>query len=162
MMKPEIDKMKHLLIILLEALSSNPETLGSRAAFVQGKAEAAGLGDTDVQSLLSWIENHMLATDEPEWEDDPEIAAPSDQAFRFFGENDARYLTPEGMGYLMAMHHDKQINRRQLEALLAYAARVAYRPMDIYDLEPIIEQVLFVPGRPGMTGGASEGYETIN
>ncbi|MFT5234063.1 MAG: hypothetical protein ACI9UK_001606 [Candidatus Krumholzibacteriia bacterium] len=159
---PKADKMKHLLIILLEALSSDPETFGSRAAFVQSKAEAAGLGDTDVQSLLSWIENHMLATDEPEWEEDPEIAAPSDRAFRVFGEDDARYLTPEGMGYLMSMYNDKQINRRQLESVLAFAERVAYRPMDIYDLEPIIEQVLFVPGRPGMTGGASEGYETIN
>ncbi len=161
-MDQERDKMKHLLVILLEALSSDPETSQSRAALVQDKAEAAGLGETDVHGLLEWIENHLLPNDQPTWSRDPALDAPSDKAFRFFGEDDARYLTPEGMGYLVSLLNSKQINRRQLEALLAYASYVAYRPMDIYDLEPIIEQVLFMPGRPGMTGGASEGFENIH
>ena len=51
------DKMKHLLVILLEALSTDPETSRSRAALIQDKAEAAGLGETDVHGLLEWIEN---------------------------------------------------------------------------------------------------------
>jgi len=161
-MNQERDKMKHLLVLLLEVLSLDPETSRSRAALIQGKAEAAGLGETDVHGLLEWIENHMLPSDEPVWPRDPAPDAPSEKAFRFFGESDARYLTPEGMGFLIGLRNSNQINRAQLEAVLAYASYVAYRPMDIYDLEPIIEQVLFVPDRPGMTGGASEGFENIH
>jgi len=156
------DKMKHLLVILLEALSTDPETSRSRAALIQDKAEAAGLGETDVHGLLEWIENHMLPNDQPAWRREPAPDSPSDKAFRFFGEDDARYLTPEGMGFLLSLVNNQQINRAQLEALLAYASYVAFQPMGIYDLEPIIEQVLFVPGRPGMTGGASEGFENIH
>jgi hypothetical protein len=104
----------------------------------------------------------MLPHDQPAWPREPELDTPSDKAFRFFGEDDARYLTPEGMGYLVSLLNNKQINRAQLEALLAYASYVAYRPLDSYDLEPIIEQVLFMPGRPGMTGGASEGHDNIH
>ncbi|MDX2474325.1 MAG: DUF494 family protein [Candidatus Krumholzibacteria bacterium] len=156
------DKMKHLLVILLEVLSTDPSNGPSRSVQIQDKAEAAGLSESDVQGLLEWIENHMLPHDEPEWPRDPVPDAPSDKAFRYFSEADARYLTPEGMGYLVGLVNNKQISRAQLEALLAYASYVAYRPMDIYDLEPIIEQVLFMPGRPGMTGGASEGFENIH
>ncbi len=161
-MDQERDKMKHLLVILLEVLSTDPENSRSRAALIQDKAEAAGLNENDVHGLLEWIENHMLPSDEPVWRRDPGPEAPSDKAFRFFSEDDARYLTPEGMGYLVALRNNNQISRVQLEALLAYASYIAYRPMDIYDLEPIIEQVLFMPGRPGMTGGASEGFENIH
>ncbi len=156
------DRMKHLLVILLEALSTDPETSRSRSLQIQDKAEAAGLSEDDVQGLLEWIENHMLPHDEPVWPKDPAPDAPSEKAFRYFSEADARYLTPAGMGYLVGLVNNKQISRAQLEALLAYASYVAYRPMDIYDLEPIIEQVLFMPGRPGMTGGASEGFENIH
>ncbi len=156
------DKWKHLLIILLEVLSTDPETSKSRAMMIQDKAEAAGLEEGDVHGLLEWIENHMLPSDQPGWQRDPAPDAPSDKAFRYFSEDDARYLTPEGMGYLVALRNNKQISQVQLEALLAYASYVAFRPMDIYDLEPIIEQVLFMPGRPGMTGGASEGFENIH
>ncbi len=66
------------------------------------------------------------------------------------------------MGFLVSLLNNKQINRAQLEALLAYASYIAYQPMGIYELEPILEQVLFMPGRPGMTGGASEGFENIH
>ena len=161
-MDQERDKMKHLLIILLEVLSADPEGEPMRVEMIRSKAETAGLQEADVHELLSWIEDHMLISDRPGWPEDPVPDAPTDKAFRFFGDNDARYLTSEGMGFLLALLNAKQINRAQLEALLAYASYVAYQPMDIYDLEPIIEQVLFRPGRPGMTGGASEGFENIH
>jgi uncharacterized protein Smg (DUF494 family) len=161
-MDQERDKMKHLLVILLEALSTDPEVSPTRTAMIQDKAEAAGLEEEDVHGLLEWIETHMLPNDRPGWTREPVPDAPSDKAFRFFGAEDTRYLTAEGMGYLLTLLNQGQISRAQLEALLAYASYVAYRPMDIYDLEPIIEQVLFRPGRPGMTGGASEGFENIH
>lgn len=161
-MNQDHDKMKHLLVLLLEALSLDPETSRSRAAMIQDRTEAAGLSDDDVHDLLAWIENHMLPSDEPHWPSEPLPEAPSAKAFRYFGESDARYLTPEGMGFLISLLNNGQISGTQLEALLAYASRVAYRPMDSYDLEPILEQVLFMPGRPGMTGGASEGFGNIH
>lgn len=161
-MDQERDKMKHLLVILLEALSTDPESSPARSEMILDKAEAAGLSESDVHGLLDWIENHMLPNDSPGWNREPVPDAPSDKAFRYFGTDDARYLTSEGMGFLVSLLNAGQISRAQLEALLAYASYVAYRPMDIYDLEPIIEQVLFRPGRPGMTGGASEGFENIH
>ncbi len=158
----ERDKIKHLLVLMLEVLSLDPESSRSRAALIQDRAEAAGLGETDVHGLLEWIENHMLPSDEPAWPHDPLPDAPSAKAFRFFGENDARYLTPAGMGFLLDLLNSDQITRVQFEAVLAYASYVAFRPMGIYDLEPIIEQVIFMPGWPGMVGGASEGFENIH
>jgi len=129
---------------------------------VQDRAAAVGLGAEDVHGLLEWIENHMLPNDEPAWITDESPDAPSDKAFHYFGAESARFLTAEGMGYLMAMRNTGQISRSQLEALLWYASNVAFRPMDIFDLEPVIEQVLFVVPHPGMTGGASEGIENIH
>lgn len=154
--------MKHLLGILLEVLATDPETSGVRAAAVLDKAQSAGLGESDVHQLLIWIENHMLPNDEPAWPVDEYPEAPSEKAFHYFGEDSASFLSPEGMGYLMEMHNAGEISRTQLEALLWYASNRAFRPMDIYDLEPLIEQVLFVVPHPGMTGGASEGWENIH
>ena len=56
-MDPEKDRLKHLLIILLEALSGSPEALPPIRARIQEKVEAAGLDEGDMHGLLDWIEN---------------------------------------------------------------------------------------------------------
>ena len=154
------DKIRHLLVTLLEALAGDGVP-ASDGAF-QDKVLAAGLQEDDVHELLAWLEGQVLPGDRDGWSGDPAPDAPSAKAFRFFGPDDARYLTPAAMGYLVSLLNDRQIDRGELEALLTYASFVAYRPMDTFDLEPVIEQVLFRPGRPGMTGGASEGHENIH
>lgn len=161
-MDPEKDRLKHLLIILLEALSGSPEAQAPIKARIQEKAEAAGLDEGDMHGLLDWIESHWMHDDMPTWNRDPVPDAPSGKAFRYFGEADADYLTPQGMGFLINLFNQGQINRAQLEALLHYSSYIALSPMGPYDLETVLEQVLFRPGRPGMTGGASEGFEGIH
>jgi hypothetical protein len=49
-----------------------------------------------------------------------------------------------------------------LEALLQYSSFIALKPLEPSELESVLEQVLFRPGRPGMTGGASEGFENVH
>ena len=161
-MDPERDRLKHLLIILLEALSGPPEVSPPLRARIQEKAEAAGLDEGDVHGLLDWIESHWLNDDRPAWTRDPLPDAPSDKAFRYFGEVDADYLSPRGLGFLVELFNKQQINRAQMEALLQYSSFIALRPLEPSELESVLEQVLFRPGRPGMTGGASEGFENVH
>ena len=161
-MDPEKDRLKHLLIILLEALSGSPEALPPVRARIQEKVQAAGLDEGDMHGLLDWIESHWLNDDMPTWDRDPLPDSPSEKAFRHFGDVDADYLTPKGMGFLIKLFNNGQVNRAQLEALLQYSSYIALTPLGPYDLETVIEQVLFRPDKPGMTGGASEGFENIH
>jgi len=161
-MDPEKDRLKHLLIILLEALSGSPEALPPIRARIQEKVQAAGLDEGDMHGLLDWIESHWLNDDMPTWDRDPLPDSPSEKAFRHFGDVDADYLTPKGMGFLIKLFNNGQVNRAQLEALLQYSSYIALTPLGPYDLETVLEQVLFRPDKPGMTGGASEGFENIH
>ena len=161
-MDPERDRLKHLLIILLESLSGPAEVVSPIKARIQEKAEAAGLDEADVHGLLDWIESHWLHDDRPVLDRSPQADTPSDNAFRFFGDMDSDYLSPQGLGFLMELLNDHQINRTQLEALLQYSSYIALKPLEPRELESVLEQVLFRPGRPGMTGGASEGFENIH
>jgi len=161
-MDPERDRLKHLLIILLESLSGSPETAPPDRARVQDKAEAAGLDEGDVNGLLDWIEAQWRPDGGPLWNEEPKPDAPSSGAFRIFSEADKEYLSAEGLGFLVELLNAGQINRAQLEAILQYASFIAVKPLDTYDLEAVLEQVLFRPGRPGMTGGASEGQDHIH
>ena len=54
-MDPERDRLKHLLIILLEALSGPQEVSPPIRARIQEKAEAAGLDEGDVHLSLIHI-----------------------------------------------------------------------------------------------------------
>jgi uncharacterized protein Smg (DUF494 family) len=161
-MDPERDRLKHLLIILLEALSGTPETAPPDRARVQDKAEAAGLDEADVNGLLDWIEAQWRPDGRPFFNEEPAPDSPSPGAFRIFGEADKDYLSAEGLGFLVELQIAGEINRAQFEAILQYASFIAVKPLDPYDLEAVLEQVLFRPGRPGMTGGASEGQDYIH
>ncbi|PID79725.1 hypothetical protein CSA17_06975 [bacterium DOLJORAL78_65_58] len=160
-MDPQRDRLKHLLIILLEALSTTGEEERPNRRRIQEKAADAGLDEEDVHGLLDWIEsNWSLYRDVPPQDEDPMPDAPSAWAFRYFGEQDSRYITHEGAGYLVRMMDAGQISKVQMEAMLQYAAIIALKPLTSRDLETVIEQVLFRPQRPLMTGGASEGFES--
>jgi hypothetical protein len=161
-MDPERDRLKHLLIILLEALSGPQEVMAPMRSRIQEKAEAAGLDEADVHGLLDWIEAQWLGDDRAGWGRDAPPDAPSDKAFRYFGDVDADYLSPRGLGFLVELFNNGQINRAQLEALLQYSSFIALKPLEPIELESVLEQVLFRPERPGMTGGASEGFENIH
>lgn len=161
-MDPERDRLKHLLVILLESLSGPAEVVSPLKARIQEKAEAAGLDEGDVHGLLDWIESHWLHDDRPGWNRGPQVDSPSGKAFRFFGDMDSDYLSARGLGFLLELLNNRQINASQLEALLQYSSYIALKPLEPGDLESVLEQVLFRPGRPGMTGGVSEGFENIH
>ena len=161
-MDPERDRLKHLLIILLEALSGTPEASPPDRVRVQEKAEEAGLDEADVNGLLDWIEAQWRPEGRPPWNREPEIDAPSGGAFRVYGDAEKDYLSSEGLGFLVRLLNAGQINRAQLEAILQYASFIAVKPLDPEDLESVLEQVIFRPGSPGMTGGLSEGDRDIH
>ncbi len=161
-MNSERGKHKHLLVLLLEALSGGAEVSAARLARLRERMGASGLADEDVYALLDWVEEHLLPDPRQEWPQEPVPDAPSDKAFRMFGEMEGEYLTKDGLGMLLDLFNTGQINRAQMEALLQYSSHIAFRPLTPYDLEPILEQVLFRPGRPGLTGGASEGFDNIH
>jgi uncharacterized protein Smg (DUF494 family) len=159
-MDPERDRLKHLLIILLEALSSSVEEGPPSRNRIQEKVADAGLDEGDVHGLLDWIESNWNAYNDQSLDQEPLPESPSSYAYRVFGDSDQEYITSEGIGYLIQLVNAGQITRAQMEALLQYSSFIALKPMTSYDLETVIEQVLFRSERPGMTGGASEGFES--
>ncbi len=161
-MEQERDRLKHLLIILLEALSVSPGDGGFSRNQIQDKVEAAGLDEGDVNGLLDWIESNLNQDAVREWSREPELESPSAGAWRHFGEADREYITPDGIGFLIELLNAGQISRLQMEALLQYSSYIALTPLDRMDLETVIEQVLFRKGRPHLTGGASEGFESLH
>ena len=161
-MNSERGKHKHLLVLLLEALSGGAEVSAARLTRLRERMTASGLVEDDVHALLDWIEEHLLPENRQDWPQEPLPDAPSDKAFRLFGEMEGEYLTRDGLGLLIDLFNTGQIDRTQMEALLQYSSHIAFRPLTPYDLEPILEQVLFRPGRPGLTGGASEGFDNIH
>ena len=161
-MESERDRLKHLLIILLEAISVSPSSGELRTQAIQERVTAAGLDEADVNGLLDWIESHWQPSAPGSWPRELLPDAPSAETYRIFGEADNETLTPNALGFLIELVNDRQISRMQMEALIQYASFIAVRPLEREDLEPVIEQVLFRPRRPGLTGGASEGYESLH
>jgi len=161
-MEPERDRLKHLLIILLEALGGSTAEGPVNHKRIQERISAAGLDDHDVAGLLDWIENSWHSDEALRWKQDPLPEAPSADSFRYFGDGDREYLSAEAMGYLIRLVNSGEINAAQLEALLQYSSLVAIHPLEQTDLEPVIEQVLFRTRKPGLTGGASEGFESLH
>ncbi len=159
-MDPERDRLKHLLIILLEALSAATEEGPPTRSAIQEKVANAGLDEGDVHGLLDWIESNWNAFQELPPDQEPLPESPSTLAFRVFGEADHDYISPEGIGYLIRMVNSGQISKAQMEAMLQYSSFIALKPLTSYDLETVIEQVLFRAERPNLTGGASEGFES--
>lgn len=161
-MDQERDRLKHLLIILLEALSISPTDGGVSRSRIQEKVTDAGLDEADVNGLLDWIENSLNQEVIREWNREPALESPSGGGWRYFGDSDREYITHDGIGFLLELLHGGQISRLQMEALLQYSSYIALTPLDRIDLETVIEQVLFRKGRPHLTGGASEGFESLH
>jgi uncharacterized protein Smg (DUF494 family) len=161
-MEQERDRLKHLLIILLEALSVAPSEVGVSRNRIQEKVADAGLDEADVHGLLDWIESNLNDDDLRPWNQEPHLASPSSFSWRHFGDADKEYISPDGIGFLLELHNAGQISRLQMEALLQYSAYIALTPLDRYDLETVIEQVIFRQSRPTVTGGASEGFESLH
>lgn len=161
-MDQERDRLKHLLIILLEALSVSPSDSGYSRNRIQEKVADAGLDEADVHGLLDWIESSLNQDAVGDWNREPELESPSSGAWRHFSDSDSEYITHDGIGFLLELLSNGQINRLQMEALLQYSSYIALTPLDRVDLETVIEQVLFRQGRPHLTGGASEGFESLH
>jgi uncharacterized protein Smg (DUF494 family) len=161
-MEQERDRLKHLLIILLEALSAKSDAHSPRRLRIQEKVAEAGLDEEDVNGLLDWIESHWDLRALPAWARNQLPEQPSAAAVRVFGEQECEFLTPAALAYLVKLQASGEIDRAEFEALLHYASLMGGAPLETVDLETVIEQVLFRPGRPDMTGGASEGQNDLN
>ncbi len=162
MMEHERDRLKHLLLILLEALAADPESSGDLQVRIQDEAAAAGLDESDVDGLLDWIESQWEPQGMEAWTQGAPADAPSGGTFRHFGVEDAAHLSGASLGYLLRLLESGQISRSQLESLLQYASYLSVRPIEPEDLDGILEQVIFRPGQPRMTGGASEGFGSVH
>ena len=161
-MEQERDRLKHLLIILLEALSVGSTESGVHRHRIQEKVADAGLDEADVHGLLDWIESNWNQDLGRHSEMDRDMDHPSTGGWRYFGDLDSEYISQDGVGFLLELVHAGQISMVQMEALLQYSSYIAMVPLDRYDLETVIEQVLFRRQRPNLTGGASEGFESLH
>ncbi len=161
-MDQDRNRLKHLLMLLLDALQAPAGGPASVKSRLQGKAEKAGLEEEDMHDLLDWIESQWNWSERPAWTRETLPEPPSRSAFRLWGEAEQEYLTKDALAWLIGLQDRAQIDKAQLEALLQYASFIAMRPLEVEDLEMVIEQVLFRPQRPGMTGGVSDGQSWVH
>lgn len=160
-MEQERDRLKHLLVILLEALSGGREQTAVRRR-VQEKAAEAGIDLDDVHGLLDWIEDEWQLRDPGAWRPDPFPEQPGVDSVRVYDEEEQASLTSEALTWLLELRSRGQIDAAQLEAVIHYSTLLAVQPVTRIDLEMVLEQVLFRPQRPDMVGGASEGQYDVH
>ena len=78
-MNSERGKHKHLLVLLLEALSGGTEVSAARLSRLRERMTSSGLVEEDVHALLDWIEEHLLPDNRQDWPQEPMPDAPSDK-----------------------------------------------------------------------------------
>ena len=127
-MEPERNRLKHLLIILLEALSHHSEDTVPARYRIHEKVSEAGMDEADVHGLLNWIEDQWQPEERSELLHKSSLETPATMSFRYFSETDLEYITTDAIGYLLSLCDKGEISRLQLEALLQYASALLSLP----------------------------------
>ncbi len=146
------ERLRTLLIILLETLSDRAGGTRADRRLFRERAVAAGFDEDDVDELLDWLRESW-----PEGRPLPRRPEPPlpGVGVRCLDEEERLALSPEAFGYLLDLSHRRQITRGQMERLIHYAGLVAESPLGRREVADLVDRVLF--GTPGDgTGPAGE------
>lgn len=142
------ERLKQLLMILLEAIETGEEPGRLDRGLFADRIGQAGYDVAEIGGILDWLEDHWLAAARAEARDLPEAPAAAG-GLRAFGENEQQFLTPEAFGRLLDLRRNGQITAQQMESLIHYASLVSETPVDRSELEQLLDRLLFsFPGRP--------------
>jgi len=156
------ERLKDLLIILLEAVSSPGSELGLDMQKFREMVADAGYDVADLGGLLSWLKSQMNPLG-PFAETRlfvEEIAR--SRGVRLYGEEERGFLTPPAFGYLLELLLSGQISRSQMEALIHHASLVADLPLQLPELVELIDQVCFQARGRSHSGHDDDHFERIH
>ncbi len=144
------ERLKQLLIILLEAIEAGEEPGRLDRGLFADRIGRAGYDEAEISGILDWLEDHWLAAARAEARELPDAPATAG-GVRAYGENEQEYLTPEAFGRLLDLRRRGQITPQQMESLIHYASLVSETPLDRGEVEQLLDRILFsFPGRaPG-------------
>ena len=143
-------RLKNLLLILLESLAARGDALALDRQRFQELAAAAGYEAEDVGGILDWLEDQWTSGARLWWSAESAASPGSSSGVRCYEGPDRQALEPGAFGYLLQLVAAGQLSRGQMEQLLHHAGLVAATPLDKRELDVLIDQIVF--GR--MTYGA--------
>jgi uncharacterized protein Smg (DUF494 family) len=136
-------RLKNLLLILLESLATYGDGLALDRRRFHDLAAAAGYDAVDVGGILDWLEGQWLSGSRPWLSAEPVANMGSPSGVRCYGDPDRQALEPAAFGYLLRLVKAGQLSRGQMEQLLQHAGLVAATPLDNRELDVLIDQVVF-------------------
>lgn len=138
-------RLRNLLIILLEAIASGEEDVWLDRQRFQDLVAAAGYDDSDIDGVLDWLEDQWLPVARGAWPATGAERMSDSRGVRLFGEDEREFLTPDAFGYLLSLRRAGQITHQQMETLIHYASLVSLLPLERQEVDQLLERVLFSP-----------------
>jgi uncharacterized protein Smg (DUF494 family) len=137
------ERLKNLLIILLDAFESCGENPPLDRRRFWEKIAAAGYDESEIGHLLGWLQMLGSTSAWQQGEGLPVAENLPGRGTRFFGESEREFLTPPAFGYLLELCRAGQISPQQREILIHFASLVSLEPLDTEDIQQVLDQVLF-------------------
>ncbi len=160
MMETVRERLKQLLIILLEAIEAGGGSVRVDKLRFQAGLAAAGYDEEEIAGLLDWFEDQWLSAAR---EDARALAGDQTRggALRGFEPAEREVLTPEAFGYLLGLRQQGRLSAAQMESVIHYASLVSVAPLNRRDADRLLDQLFFsFPGRDA--GAAPNGRTTYH
>ena len=136
-------RLKHLLLLLLDALERGDDDQILTVADLRALLGAADLDDDELAELLHSFHDRQLGDLGESWLAARRLDLASDQALRLMGQREDEVLTVRAFGYLMGLVSARQISTEQMESLIQYAQLAPDAPLGPEDLAPLLDRVVF-------------------
>jgi len=136
-------RLKHLLLLLLDALERGDDDQILTVADLRALLGAADLDDDELAELLHSFHDRHLGDLGESWLAARRLDLASDQALRLMGPREDEVLTVRAFGYLMGLVNARQISAEQMESLIQYAQLAPDAPLGPEDLAPLLDRVVF-------------------
>lgn len=141
-------RLKHLLLLLLDALERGDKDQVLTVADMRALLGAADLDDDDLSELLHWFHDRSLGDLGESWLAARRLDLASDQSLRLMGQREDEVLTVPAFGYLIGLVNARQISAEQMESLIQYAQLAPDAPLGPEDLAPLLDRVVFAERSP--------------
>ncbi len=159
-MEPVLERLKNLLVLILEILDSESEDSLIDRRRVQEYVIAAGYDPSEVDMLLDWIDSHGSSRIESRWLESIAEGDATNASVRLFGDDEREFLSPPAFGYLLDLCSDGQISQHQMESVIQYASLVSIGPMSRKEVGTLLDQVVFTSNEWGSFRLPECGFES--
>ncbi len=144
------NRLRDLLLLLLEALDTRQDGPVSDPEDVRQLIAAAGYGEQEMQDLLTWLQDRQRSDDTEEtWLSARLVARAGHKTLRQMGSREDELLTVPAFGYLLDLVRTSQITAEQMESMIQFAQLVPDGPLTPEDLSMLLDRVVFAERHTG-------------